>query len=179
MTVSCRRSASPAGAGAARGSARSGSPRRAAIADSSRRRCPTEATPSATRSSAVSSGRSAPSMSLSAKAGAYCSRPIPRSHWAMSTAMPASIPRRRGQAQHNSRSFRSEGNLSRAILLAKIRSPKRPVRVDLSRRMEFGRITVFSALRPLLVSARTAATQSFAARRNNAPWRPVYGISRC
>jgi hypothetical protein len=49
--------------------------------------CPTDATPSASRSSVVRSGRSKPSIWLSANADAYCSRPSPRSHPAMSVTM--------------------------------------------------------------------------------------------
>ena len=64
----------------------SGAPlRRAAIAASSLRRCPIDVMPSPVRSSAVSSGSTAPSMSLAAKAGAYCPRPSPPSQSATST----------------------------------------------------------------------------------------------
>ena len=56
----------------------------AAIAARSLRRWPTEVTPMLIRSSAVSSGSTSPSTSLSRNAGAYCSSPSPRSHAAMS-----------------------------------------------------------------------------------------------
>ena len=54
-------------------------PDRAAMASSSLRRWPTEPTPSAAKSSAVSLSRISPSMSLARKARSYCSRPRPRS----------------------------------------------------------------------------------------------------
>jgi hypothetical protein len=91
ITVSWRRSAwVGAGAGggtdkgvAVRAGAGAAAPS-AAMAERSLRRWPTEVTPMLIRSSAVSSGRTSPSTSLSWNPGTYCSSPSPRSHAAMS-----------------------------------------------------------------------------------------------
>src|SRR5215469_8200702 len=87
MTVSWRRSASLDTVVVARSGKTSGAgrpPSIAAMASSSRRRCPIEATPSSRRSSAVSRRNTSPSISLSRNAGTYCSSPRPRSHSATS-----------------------------------------------------------------------------------------------
>src|SRR5262252_1431903 len=96
ITVSCRRSTAEAGAAwsaGAVGAGRSAS-RKAAIAASNLRRCPTRLTPRSFRSSAVSSGNTAASIALSRNASSYCSNPRSRSHAAMSTlALPTrSLP---------------------------------------------------------------------------------------
>src|SRR5215471_1264477 len=89
MTVSCRRSASPKMAdGTAAAAAGDAPPPKEAIASSSLRRSPTAATPISFRSSAVSFGSTSHPIAFSAKAGAYCPRPRPWSHPAMSTASP-------------------------------------------------------------------------------------------
>ena len=85
--VSCRRS--PSSSELTRGDICDGSaasclPSKDAMASSSRRRCPIEATPSCARSSPVSRGNTFASMLLSRNAGAYCPSPSPRSHSAMS-----------------------------------------------------------------------------------------------
>ena len=59
--------------------------RKAAIAASILRRCPTRPTPRSLRSSAVNSGSIARSMALSRNACSYCCSPRPWSHAAMST----------------------------------------------------------------------------------------------
>src|SRR5215471_4602263 len=87
ITVSWRLSAVPAGSVASPRSVGSGlrSSRKAVIAASNFRRCPTRLTPISLRSSAVSSGSTAASISLSRKAFSYCCNPRPWSHAAIST----------------------------------------------------------------------------------------------
>src|SRR5690242_5426051 len=100
ITVSCRRSArgvraAAAGSGARavspcapRGGGASASARRVSMASSSLRRWPTTVTPMSLRSSAVSLGRTAASISLSRNACSYRSSPSPRSQAPTSTAVP-------------------------------------------------------------------------------------------
>src|SRR6516162_262955 len=86
ITVNCRRAAAismtswHSGPGSGRPSVR-----KAAIAASNFRRCPTRLTPISLRSSAVSSGSTAASISLSRKAFSYCCNPRSWSHAAIST----------------------------------------------------------------------------------------------
>ena len=74
MTVSWRRSAESALAGAADGAFS------ASIADINLRRCPTAATPRSLRSSSVSFGSTSPPIALSRNAASYCPRPSSCSH---------------------------------------------------------------------------------------------------
>jgi hypothetical protein len=83
MTVSWRRSASDRTGVSGRAGASAAS---AAIASSRRRRCPTEAIPMLTRSSAVSRGNTCASTSFSRNIRSYCASPRPRSHAAMFNA---------------------------------------------------------------------------------------------
>ena len=90
--------------------------RRAAMAASSLRRWPSEATPRSLRSSAVSSGRTSASMSLSRNACSYWPKPSPRSQAPTSTPVPPigrarprqvqSIPSRRGARHGTARAGR-------------------------------------------------------------------------
>src|SRR5262249_15049088 len=93
MSVSWRRSARDVTAAANGDSAAlsCAASRKAAIASSNLGRWPTAATPISRKSSLVSFGSTFQSIAFSAKAGAYCSRPSPRSHSAISTDIMVSL----------------------------------------------------------------------------------------
>ena len=97
ITVTWRRSARSSGralgaldvlAGSTDGALPLASFRRAAIASSSLRRCPTMLTPSSFRSSAVRLGRTVSSISFSRNAASYLSRPRLRSQTTTSMTAP-------------------------------------------------------------------------------------------
>ena len=97
ITVTWRRSARSSGevlgglgvvATSAEGALPLASVRRAAIASSSLRRCPSAATPSSFRSSAVRPGRTVSSISFSRNAASYLPRPRLRSQTTMSMMAP-------------------------------------------------------------------------------------------
>ena len=103
ITVSCRRSAWVAGAAAGLGVASASAPRggggppserRVSMASSSLRLWPMTVTPMSLRSSAVSLGRTAASISLSRNACSYCPKPSPRSQAPTSTSTPRRPTRR-------------------------------------------------------------------------------------
>ena len=105
ITVTWRRSARSSGealgaldvvAASAEGALPLASVRRAAIASSSLRRCPSAATPSSFRSSAVRLGRTVSSISFSRNAASYFPRPRLRSQ----TTMSMRAPTIRGGAHH-------------------------------------------------------------------------------
>ena len=101
ITVTWRRSARSSGealgaldvvATSAEGALPLASARRAAIASSSLRRCPSAATPSSFRSSAVRLGRTVSSISFSRNAASYFPRPRLRSQTTMSMTAPELCP---------------------------------------------------------------------------------------